>query len=128
MTEMPELVALFNGFGGLASLLVGLAEYYRAKISNNLLESVLIEELSSFTATVIVLTILIGGITFTGSIMRGVNFQASLADVFTPSRDRKPSTHYLPSASLRRVYCLASSPATELARGSHYRINTLPFC
>ena len=68
MTGMPELVALFNGFGGLASLLVGLAEYYRAKMSNNLLESVPAEELSSFTATVIVLAILIGGITFTGSI------------------------------------------------------------
>ena len=68
MTGMPELVALFNGFGGLASLLVGLAEYYRDKMSNNLLESVPIEELSSFTATVIVLAILIGGITFTGSI------------------------------------------------------------
>ena len=107
MTGMPELVALFNGFGGLASLLVGLAEYYRAKMSNNLLESVLIEELSSFTATVIVLAILIGGITFWVPFMRGVNFQANLADVLSPSRDRKPSTHYLPSASLQRVYCLA---------------------
>ena len=28
MTGMPELVALFNGFGGLASLLVGWAEYF----------------------------------------------------------------------------------------------------
>jgi NAD/NADP transhydrogenase beta subunit len=29
MTGMPEMVALFNGFGGLASLLVGAAEYYK---------------------------------------------------------------------------------------------------
>jgi len=28
MTSMPEMVALFNGFGGLASLLVGWAEYH----------------------------------------------------------------------------------------------------
>ena len=27
MTSMPELVALFNGFGGIASLLVGVAEF-----------------------------------------------------------------------------------------------------
>ena len=27
MTSMPEMVALFNGFGGIASLLVGSAEY-----------------------------------------------------------------------------------------------------
>ena len=29
MTSMPEFVALFNGFGGIASLLVGWAEYQR---------------------------------------------------------------------------------------------------
>ncbi len=29
MTSMPEFVALFNGFGGIASLLVGWAEYHR---------------------------------------------------------------------------------------------------
>ncbi len=29
MTSMPELVGLFNGFGGLASLLVGWAEYHK---------------------------------------------------------------------------------------------------
>jgi len=29
MTQMPEMVALFNGFGGLASMLVGLADYHQ---------------------------------------------------------------------------------------------------
>ena len=29
MTAMPEMVALFNGFGGTASLLVGWAEYQK---------------------------------------------------------------------------------------------------
>ena len=29
MTSMPEFVALFNGFGGIASLFVGWAEYQR---------------------------------------------------------------------------------------------------
>ena len=74
MTGMPELVALFNGFGGLASLLVGAAEYQRAHAMThgNLLgqasEAVGIETVDTFTASVIVLAILIGGITFTGSI------------------------------------------------------------
>lgn len=74
MTGMPELVALFNGFGGLASLLVGAAEYQRAHatINGNLLgkitEAVGVESVNTFTAVVIVLAILIGGITFTGSI------------------------------------------------------------
>ncbi len=76
MTGMPELVALFNGFGGLASLLVGWAEYQRAyatlkcstleKITDTV--SAQITTLDSFTAAVIVLAILIGGITFTGSL------------------------------------------------------------
>jgi NAD(P) transhydrogenase subunit beta len=59
MTGMPELVALFNGFGGLASLLVGWAEFDRL---------IGLEAVSPFTAIVIALTILIGGVTFTGSI------------------------------------------------------------
>lgn len=57
MTGMPELVALFNGFGGLASLLVGWAEYDRAGTT-----------LDAFTAAVIFFAIFIGGVTFTGSL------------------------------------------------------------
>ena len=63
MTGMPELVALFNGFGGLASLLVGWAEFFRSGTPEAGAPPV------AFTVTVIVLTILIGGITFTGSLI-----------------------------------------------------------
>jgi len=66
MTGMPELVALFNGFGGLASLLVGWAEYHRTTYS--ILETAPAVPIETFTAVVIVLAILIGGITFTGSV------------------------------------------------------------
>ena len=66
MTGMPELVALFNGFGGLASLLVGWAEYQRA--SHTKLAGIDSAQVEAFTAGVIVLAILIGGITFTGSL------------------------------------------------------------
>jgi NAD(P) transhydrogenase subunit beta len=55
MTAMPEMVALFNGFGGMASLLVGWAA--------------LDPGASSFTLVTIVLSILIGGLTFTGSLI-----------------------------------------------------------
>ena len=55
MTAMPEMVELFNGFGGLASLLVG-----AAALSTNP---------STFTLVSIVLSILIGGLTFTGSLI-----------------------------------------------------------
>lgn len=59
MTEMPELVSLFNGFGGLASLLLGLS-------------SLTISEASDLHVALLVIayfSILIGGITFSGSIV-----------------------------------------------------------
>jgi len=60
MTSIPEMVALLNGFGGLASLLVGWAEYGKTIAAG--------ETASTFTGTVIVLAVLIGGVTFTGSL------------------------------------------------------------
>ena len=64
MTGMPEMVALFNGFGGLASLLVGWAEY--DKIYNLTWADYAGEPY--FTGSVIYIAVLIGAITFTGSI------------------------------------------------------------
>jgi NAD(P) transhydrogenase subunit beta len=55
MTAMPEMVALFNGFGGLASLLVGW--------------SAISPWASTFTLITIMLSVLIGGLTFTGSLL-----------------------------------------------------------
>jgi len=55
MTSMPEMVALFNGFGGMASLLVGWAA--------------LSPGADTFTLITIILSILIGGLTFTGSLI-----------------------------------------------------------
>ncbi len=65
MTGMPELVALFNGFGGLASLLVGWAEYEKVKVHG--WDTSLAGEW--FSAAVIAIAVLIGGITCTGSII-----------------------------------------------------------
>ncbi len=60
MTAMPEMVALLNGFGGLASLLVAAAEYY--------FDSVKGQMPSDFSKFAIIATIFIGGVTFTGSV------------------------------------------------------------
>lgn len=57
MTQMPEMVALLNGFGGLASLLVAWAAYH-FKPNADL-----------FTTIATFLSVLIGGVTFTGSII-----------------------------------------------------------
>ena len=63
MTSMPQMVALFNGFGGIASLLVGWAEFQKFSYTNTL------ESQSSFTLIVISLAILVGAVTFTGSLI-----------------------------------------------------------
>ena len=55
MTSMPEMVALFNGVGGAASGLVGVAALSIAD--------------GSFAYITIILSILIGGVTFTGSLV-----------------------------------------------------------
>ena len=57
MTAMPEMVALFNGFGGMASLLVGSSEYLVGFDPNSAL------------LIAIYLTVLIGGVTFSGSLI-----------------------------------------------------------
>ena len=75
MTGMPELVALFNGFGGLASLLVGGAEFQ--KLRDGGLEHYLgaLQAQSGvtvpgwFVVLAIGLTVLVGGVTFTGSLV-----------------------------------------------------------
>ena len=57
MTQMPEMVALFNGFGGLASLLVGWGAYHVMPLAG------------LFVMTTIFLAVLIGGVTFSGSLV-----------------------------------------------------------
>ena len=62
MTAMPQMVALLNGFGGLASLFVGWAEYHRALKIEHL-------DIPAFTMVATYLAAIIGGITFTGSMV-----------------------------------------------------------
>jgi len=57
MTAMPEMVGIFNGFGGIASLLVGWADYHTHRDG------------TTFTIVATYLTVLIGGVTFSGSMI-----------------------------------------------------------
>ncbi|MDC0079965.1 NAD(P)(+) transhydrogenase (Re/Si-specific) subunit beta [Pseudomonadota bacterium] len=56
MTAIPEMVALFNGFGGLATFLIAWSQFNEP--NNSMLQHILI-----------MLTIYIGGITFSGSLI-----------------------------------------------------------
>ena len=59
MTQMPQLVAMFNGFGGGASALVASAEFLRTQAPGL--------EPSAFLIVSITLSVLVGTLTFTGS-------------------------------------------------------------
>jgi len=85
MTGMPQMVALLNGFGGIASLLVACGDYARTvktftprgqqPVSRDALEAILdatFEGAAVFTWDTLLATglaILIGGVTFTGSLV-----------------------------------------------------------
>ncbi|MEA3225224.1 MAG: NAD(P)(+) transhydrogenase (Re/Si-specific) subunit beta, partial [Planctomycetota bacterium] len=61
MTSMPQMVGLFNGFGGLASLLVGWSEFHGRWAAADTTQL--------FTMVAIFLTVLTGGVTFSGSLV-----------------------------------------------------------
>ncbi len=63
MTAMPQMVALLNGSGGLASLLVGWSTYHYQP------EASLLTSISTYLA------VLIGGVTFTGSVIAWAKLQ-----------------------------------------------------
>ena len=78
MTAMPEMVALFNGSGGIASLLIGWAELQRAGhffgIAERAIETAGIEgtprpDVTVISAVSVFLAVFIGGVTFTGSLI-----------------------------------------------------------
>jgi NAD(P) transhydrogenase subunit beta len=68
MTSMPEMVALFNGCGGAASALVAMAEFngHTGVFAN-------------FTLITLLLSIIIGGLTFTGSIIAYTKLQGIIS-------------------------------------------------
>ncbi len=66
MTAMPELVAVFNGFGGLASALVAGAELSQFVGGARLVDAAGFDVVSAVT---VALSILIGTVTFSGSVV-----------------------------------------------------------
>jgi len=68
MTEMPQLVAAFNGFGGLASALVASAEFVNYGGG-----------LSTETIVAVILSVLVGAVTFTGSFIAYAKLQGIMS-------------------------------------------------
>jgi NAD(P) transhydrogenase subunit beta len=88
MTAMPEMVALFNGFGGIASALVATSVYWRLVVETGATTTVY-ETLGTDEAITVMLSVLIGGITFTGSLIALMKLQGSLKNgqpILLPAR------------------------------------------
>ena len=69
MTEIPEMIAIFNGFGGIASLMVAWAALYPELTNFNIRNGYLVGSSNTMLMAIIVMSILIGGITFSGSLV-----------------------------------------------------------
>lgn len=78
MTKMPEMVSLFNGFGGGSALLIGLIEF-----GNNVGVDESMKVSSSIMITILA-AIIIGSITFTGSLIAWAKLDGSLKDIRLP--------------------------------------------
>ncbi len=85
MTQMPELVALFNGFGGGASALVGLSEVL-GRLQRNEVPDSGVELYATWIA--IGLSGLVGWITLTGSLMAMGKLKGGLYIPFSKKDDR----------------------------------------
>jgi len=67
MTAMPQMVALLNGFGGGASMVVGAAEFFRAFEAG--------ADIPTPTGVVMQLSLIIGAVTLTGSLVAFAKLQ-----------------------------------------------------
>ena len=87
MTSMPETVALFNGCGGMSSLLVALGE---AIYNNNL------DDINSYRLYVAIIsisiTVFVGAVTFSGSIVAMAKLQGWLS---TPKWTQSKVRHFI---------------------------------
>jgi len=72
MTKMPEMVAIFNGFGGLASFSVALSDYF-------LRTEVNMESIEIVTVISIIVSVFIGGLTFTGSLVAYLKLNGNIS-------------------------------------------------
>jgi NAD(P) transhydrogenase subunit beta len=123
MTGMPELVALFNGFGGLASLLVGAAECHKfhhagaQSYVSSLAAQTGVTVPLAFAVIAISLTILVGGITFTGSLVAWAKLSEKMSGRPMVFAGQKTLNIALLTASIAGATALGAQPAASWSAG-----------
>jgi NAD(P) transhydrogenase subunit beta len=106
MTAMPEMVALLNGFGGAASALVGMSEYLHR-------QGVPFEG-TSMVSVAIVLSLLIGSLTLTGSLIAFSKLRGLLSSQPVTYSGQQIANALILLAALGLGFALASSPFSGL--------------
>ncbi len=85
-TQMPEIVARFNGFGGAASAFVALSLFW-LEVVESPGEATAAATLGGTAGTTLVLSVLIGAITLSGSILAELKLRGTLSsDPHVPGR------------------------------------------
>jgi NAD(P) transhydrogenase subunit beta len=78
MTAMPEMVALFNGFGGGASALVVISTLWLQYVEPAAVTGTYADQVGGQAALTTALGILIGGVTFSGSLVAFLKLQGKM--------------------------------------------------
>ena len=110
MTEMPQMVALFNGFGGLASGLVGAAEFLRFQIGGAPAPSL-------DAAIAIMAGTLIGAVTFSGSLVAFGKLQGIVTEQPVTYPMQQVVNGLIFVAILAAMTLLVVAPASGLGSG-----------
>ncbi|MHC4359068.1 MAG: NAD(P)(+) transhydrogenase (Re/Si-specific) subunit beta, partial [Planctomycetota bacterium] len=97
MTSMPQMIAIFNGCGGGASALVAISEFHRVS-----------PDFESFMLVTLLLSVIVGLVTFSGSIVAFGKLQGSISG--------RPVTY----TGQRAVNVLLAAAVIVLAVGVHF--------
>jgi NAD(P) transhydrogenase subunit beta len=82
MTAMPEMVSLFNGMGGACAMLISIVEFNH--LSNNIIEN---ESVSYGISIIILLGLIIGSVSFAGSIIAWGKLNGRVKDFSFPGQN-----------------------------------------
>jgi H+-translocating NAD(P) transhydrogenase subunit beta len=77
-TKMPQIVARFNGFGGASSALVAVALFWGRVIETDTGETTA-AVLGAASASTLVISVLIGAVTFSGSVLAELKLQGTVS-------------------------------------------------
>jgi len=110
-TQMPEIVARFNGFGGAASALVALSLFWGAVIEPVSADTAM-ASLGAVAALTAVLSVVIGATTLSGSVLAELKLRGAVGDGRIPARSLVMGLSLLAALASGVVAVTAADEAT----------------